>query len=227
MSDPRILSKAQLDQVRAWTLHGWSPGSNGQKLLAHIDAITEEVAHHKFREGELEVKINQLEMAARTSIRIGALTVPCNREGVEMLAKEWRSLASQTIQIEEENEILRASQADYTILKSRLDALNDAAGGEDVLALIEAAKEMRDVIEEAMEPGVFGEWRTQEDPALKDSPLLSLCQQFGFGAVIHHVEWLWKTHGSHPGSEHSVAACASVRRSWLKRAEAALASKEA
>ena len=85
-----------------------------------------------------------------------------------------------------------------------------------------AANELRAVVEEALEPGVFGEWWNCEDPALKHTDLHDICKRHGYGAVMHYVEWLWKTHGQYPGSEHTVAACAKVRRDWIERAKKAL-----
>lgn len=83
------------------------------------------------------------------------------------------------------------------------------------------------LLEEAIEPGMFGPWVATEDPALANAGLYELCEERGYGAVIHHIEYLWKMKAEKiglPGSEHSVAACASVRRAWIKEARAALAA---
>lgn len=90
----------------------------------------------------------------------------------------------------------------------------------------DVAERMDEILAEALEPGVFGDWYNSEDPALKNTNLHDLCKQYGYGAVMHYVEYLWKTHGPHPGSEHTVAACASVRRDWIKRASAILADRK-
>lgn len=87
---------------------------------------------------------------------------------------------------------------------------------------------LREALEEALEPGVFGEWSRCPDPRIDDS-LRKLCELHGYGAVMHHVEWLWSERSrlmGLDGSEHTVAACASVRRSWIKKARQALADTE-
>lgn len=92
-------------------------------------------------------------------------------------------------------------------------------------ALRKVVANLKSVIEEALEPGVFGEWTPCLDPALTNSGLDELCKNRGYGAVIHHVEALWKLRAEKtgfPGSEHSVAACASVRREWIAKAKTAL-----
>jgi hypothetical protein len=107
---------------------------------------------------------------------------------------------------------------------------NDAAQSElkDLRSKLAASEKLREdlsaIVAEALEPGVFGPFQTIEDPAV--SPLVKAeCDRVGYGAVIHHVQWLWeqksKTNG-HPGSEHTVAACASVRLGWIKKAKKVL-----
>lgn len=92
-------------------------------------------------------------------------------------------------------------------------------------ALIAAARRaaaLERVVRRAMEPGVFGPWHVIPDPLLERTNLHELCKEYGYGAVMHYVEYLWKTHGKHPGSEHTCAACADVRRAWQEEALAAL-----
>lgn len=92
----------------------------------------------------------------------------------------------------------------------------------DRIALLES------IIRDALDPGVFGRGydRGGEDPWLRDSNLLALCQRVGFGAVLHHVAALWRLHGPHPGSEHTTAACGAVRKKWIEDAETALRGED-
>lgn len=88
--------------------------------------------------------------------------------------------------------------------------------------LIAENKRLRAIIEDALQPGVFGELPTIEQTQLNGTMLLPFCKQMGFGAVMAQVQWLWKTNTQHPGSEYTVAACAAVREKWIKDAREAL-----
>lgn len=84
---------------------------------------------------------------------------------------------------------------------------------------------LREVVEEFVEPGVFGPWHEVEDPRLKHSEIEVLCEDNGYGAVLHHVAWMWAR--AHPDSAHTVAACVAVRRKMIEKACAALGAKGA
>ena len=85
-----------------------------------------------------------------------------------------------------------------------------------------AGRVLAAVVDDALSPGVFGPWHTTDDPALHKDGLLDLCRTRGFGAVMHYVEYLWSKETQWPGSEHTCAACASVRRDWIKSAQEAM-----
>jgi hypothetical protein len=85
-------------------------------------------------------------------------------------------------------------------------------------------RDLEAVIEEALSPGVFGPWSHCHDAMIPDCVRLA-CDEIGYGAVMHHVEHLWSKRAEAmgiPGSEHTCAACASVRRQWIERARTAL-----
>ena len=82
-----------------------------------------------------------------------------------------------------------------------------------VEALVVAATEVQ-------EPGVFGEFHLVRDPAFGED-VEFLCEQFGYGALMSHVMYLWSL--KDPNGHHTVAAVASVRRSVLADLRAALA----
>lgn len=101
-------------------------------------------------------------------------------------------------------------------------ALRNAAPA--LIAMAEWANAAKKEIEYALEPGVFGPHTTCDDPQFSDGRLLEMCKRCGFGAVMHTVEHLWRTHGPHPGAEHTCAAAADVRRGWIDRADRLLAA---
>lgn len=119
-------------------------------------------------------------------------------------------------------EILGLAREDDDARKAIAAAIEEAVAAE--LAALRAERDgLREVVKVALDPGVFGPWGSVEDPRLVNTNLLQLCKDNGFGAVMHYVEYLWSKHGSIPGSEHTCAACASVRREWIEAARAALA----
>lgn len=92
------------------------------------------------------------------------------------------------------------------------------------------AETLRDLINEALEPGVFGQKPDAlPDPWIEGSSdgrfLRDLCLRCGFGAVLHHVEAIWRQwaiESGLEGAEHTTAACRSVRESWIRRAKKAM-----
>lgn len=86
-------------------------------------------------------------------------------------------------------------------------------------------KQLRELLAEALEPGVFG---YQDRSGIRDEGLdpivTTLCERHGYGAVMDSASRMWaeKCAKDFPGSNHTVAACASVRQDWCKRAAAAL-----
>ena len=90
----------------------------------------------------------------------------------------------------------------------------------DYKVLEEQNGKLRALLETAIDPGVFGDWMTGADPALRQAGLKRVCEQYGFGAVLSHVEWLWAE--KHPDSAKTVAACVAVRRDFIAKARDAL-----
>lgn len=88
--------------------------------------------------------------------------------------------------------------------------------------LIEQHEDAKSIIAEAIDPGVFGPQFSFQDP-LFDNSLKTLCEKKGYGAVLHHVAWLWRQ--AYPSSAHTVAASVIVRRRFIERAEAFLATE--
>lgn len=89
-------------------------------------------------------------------------------------------------------------------------------------------RKLRAVIKEAMRPGVFGDFGTVSDPSLERTNIERMCERHGYGAMMAHIQHLWSKRSEslgYPGSEHTVAACASVRRRWLEDAAAVLKEK--
>lgn len=89
---------------------------------------------------------------------------------------------------------------------------------------------LRDLINEALEPGVFGSQPAARlDPWIEGSDngkvLRNMCEVYGYGAVLHHVAALWRQWAIDnrlEGSEHTIAACRTVRESWIRRAKKAM-----
>ena len=84
---------------------------------------------------------------------------------------------------------------------------------------------VRALLAEAIRPGVFGEpFDTPHDPRFDGTPLLELCERYGYGAVMSQAAHLWRMKAKVPiGGEFTLGACAAVRRDWNARARAALA----
>ena len=101
-------------------------------------------------------------------------------------------------------------------------ALRNAAPA--LIALAEWAERAKAEIEYALHPGVFGPYKTTDDPQFADGKLLEMCKRCGFGAVMHTVQHLWKIHGPHRGAEHTCAAAADVRDGWIDRTQKLLAA---
>ena len=95
--------------------------------------------------------------------------------------------------------------------------------------MTKSTKSLADIINDALNPGVFGDGPpSQLDPLIDrqcGELVRGLCERFGYGAMLHHVEALWRERAierGHPGSEHSVAGCRATREAWISRAKAAM-----
>jgi len=94
-------------------------------------------------------------------------------------------------------------------LNARIDVdLARADRAEERVAAMEAA------LREVIEPGVFGPWSEVLDPLVPDS-VRDLCEQIGYGAVLHHVAFLWQS--KHCDSAHTVAGCVGTRRAMIAK----------
>lgn len=79
-------------------------------------------------------------------------------------------------------------------------------------------KKLKALIEEALHPGVFGYQDKNFDYLVGATNIENICKQCGYGAVMSHVQHLWQQKSGYDGSEHTVAACALVRREWCEKA---------
>ncbi len=85
--------------------------------------------------------------------------------------------------------------------------------------------ELVELLQEAIEPGVFGHRGTVFDPLVGATNIEEICERCGYGAVMQHVQHLWSEKAKRnklEGSEHTVAACAAVRKDWCERARKAV-----
>lgn len=87
---------------------------------------------------------------------------------------------------------------------------------DDIILALRLAGPAVALIDEALEPGVFGEPHTLDVPIHPE--LLALCQRIGYGAVMQQAAAAWER--KTPGCGHSVAACTSIRDDWIQRAKA-------
>lgn len=105
-----------------------------------------------------------------------------------------------------------------------------------ILALCDEVARLREIIADALDPGVFGEpfgmlspEDIDTDPIGRSRILVDvlgpICEHYGYGAVMQMASSLWEWR--QPGAAITTAACSSVRRSWIERAKAALPAKEA
>lgn len=93
-------------------------------------------------------------------------------------------------------------------------AAGPSADAQRCRALLQEAEA---IIDDALHPGSYGPWAIHEDPNIPAGVEL-LCEQVGYGALLHHVAALWNK--KTPGAAHSVAGCVDVRRRWIERAQA-------
>ena len=89
------------------------------------------------------------------------------------------------------------------------------------------SEKLREALEEALEPGVFG-WQDRSGiSAPEDAEIRRLGERIGFGALMDGASRMWaiklKEIGLE-GGEFTCGPCASVKRKWIAKAEAALTS---
>ena len=79
---------------------------------------------------------------------------------------------------------------------------------------------MKELLEESIEPGVFGRW-VPMDQGMTDHDWVALsilCEKYGYGAIMSQVSYMWKS--LDPGGNHTVAAAAVVRDKYIDKVEA-------
>lgn len=84
---------------------------------------------------------------------------------------------------------------------------------------------MREVIAEALEPGMFGDQHVDRPAGIdpRETEIAVLCERFGYGCVMDCASRLWGAKDNIPkGGNHTVAACASVRKAWCDDARKVL-----
>ena len=117
-------------------------------------------------------------------------------------------------------------------IANKRESFEDSAtwGHEEILDLLDALdaaeaenQTFRGLIREALQPGVFG---IQDRSSLPiDREIDALGERVGYGNLMDNASRAWarkcKQEGV-PGGEHTVAACAAVRKNWCKRAKDAV-----
>lgn len=85
--------------------------------------------------------------------------------------------------------------------------------------------ELRAIISEALEPGVFGLQDRSRVSAPEDARVRLLGEQIGFGALMDSANRMWRLYAiekGHDGSEFIVGPCRKVHESWVAKATFAL-----